>query len=401
MLLLDNTVQTYAWGARDGLADLVGSVPSGGPEAELWIGAHPLAPSRLAQDPERTLADVVAADPEAALGPDLAAEVGPRLPFLLKVLAIGAPLSVQAHPSADQARAGFSAEEEAGTPLTAPHRTYRDPYRKPELLVALVDTWALCGFRPPAEALELVDRLGVAALEPLSEALGIGGPDGTRAALSWVLQLDDGARDRVAGAAAAAALGLAGEDGGRASPYTWVAHLAAEHPGDPGCISPLLLNLLRLAPGDRVHLPAGYLHAYLEGAGVEVMAASDNVLRGGLTSKHIDVPELLRSLRFDAGLPDDPDPVDEAPGVRSYDVGEEAFALTRLVPSEAGGSIDLGRIGPALLLATGGTAKVHGDHEALGLAAGRAAFVAAADGPVRVEGDGTVWLARPGRAPFA
>ena len=120
--------------------------------------------------------------------------------------------------------------------------------------------------------------------------------------------------------------------GDRRDPYAWVGRLADEHPGDPGCLSPLLLNLLHLEPGERVHLPAGYLHAYLEGAGVELMAASDNVLRGGLTSKHIDVPELLRSLRFDAGLPIAPKPLDEAPGIRSYDVGETAFALTGWCP---------------------------------------------------------------------
>ena len=396
MLLLDNPVQTYDWGAVDGLVDLVGVPPSGGPQAELWIGTHPVAPSHLVAQPDTTLAAAIAEDPAAALGPALAEAVGPRLPFLLKVLAIGASLSVQAHPSAAQALEGYAAEEAAGVPLGAPERTYRDPYAKPELLVALVDTWALCGFREPADALALVEGLGVAPLEPLRDALGAGGPDGTRAALSWVLQLDERTAVDVAAAAAAAALDIAA-GGDRRDPYGWVGRLAEEHPGDPGCLSPLLLNLLHLEPGERVHLPAGYLHAYLEGAGVELMAASDNVLRGGLTSKHIDVPELLRSLRFDAGLPIAPKPHDEAPGIRSYDVGETAFALTRLVPGDAGGAITLDAIGPALLLATGGAAEVHSGSETLDLGHGRAAFVAAVDGPVRVEGGGTVWLARPGR----
>src|SRR4051812_45634180 len=170
MLLLDNPIKDYAWGAVDGMASLVGRPPTGGPEAELWIGAHPVAPSRLADDPSRTLADAIAADPVTLLGRSLAERTDGTLPFLLKVLAIGAPLSIQAHPSAEQAREGFAREEAAGVPVDAPERTYRDASAKPEQLVALVDTWALLGFRRPHEAAALVDGLGLDELRPLEAA---------------------------------------------------------------------------------------------------------------------------------------------------------------------------------------------------------------------------------------
>ena len=150
MLLLDNTIQNYAWGTRNGMAPLVGTTPSGQPEAELWVGTHPIAPSRVVGDPlGRSLADVIAEDPHRWLGPELADRGHRALPFLLKVLAVGEPLSIQAHPSEAQARRGFAREEEAGIPIDAANRTYRDPNAKPEALVALTDTWALCGFRNP------------------------------------------------------------------------------------------------------------------------------------------------------------------------------------------------------------------------------------------------------------
>ena len=171
MLLLSNRVRDYAWGPVDGFARLLGTTPTGGPEAELWVGSHPAAPSTVVAGAGSldgsTLDALIASDPVRWLGPELASKGYDALPFLLKVLAIGAPLSLQAHPSAEQAEAGYAREDLAGLALHDPRRTYRDRGAKPEALVALCETWALCGFRPADEAAALVDALGIDDLEPL------------------------------------------------------------------------------------------------------------------------------------------------------------------------------------------------------------------------------------------
>jgi mannose-6-phosphate isomerase len=394
MLLLHNTIQRYAWGRRNGMAELVGSEPTGGPEAELWVGAHPVAPSRVVDDPNgRTLAEVIAADPERWLGPDLVARGVTTLPFLLKVLAIGTPLSLQAHPSRDEARAGFRREEEAGIPRDAPERTYRDANAKPEALVALTDTWALCGFRTPQEAAHLLEPLGVAVLDPLRTVLVGGSGSALADALSWVLHLDGSERVAVAQAVATAARRCS--SGAGSDPYHWVVELARHHPGDPGCLAPILLHVLHLAPDEAVHLPAGNLHAYLCGAGVELMAASDNVLRGGLTPKHIDVDELLQVLRFDPGVPTPPVRAHPAPDLTTYDCGEDDFGLVAVDPSPAGTTIS--PRGPSLLLATGGPVRVLGPSGPVSIHGGAAAFVPPGHGELTVTGPGRLWWATVGR----
>ncbi|WP_421120145.1 mannose-6-phosphate isomerase, class I [Aquihabitans daechungensis] len=303
MLLLRNPIQPYAWGPVDGLEPLVGTEPTGDHEAELWVGTHPRGPSTVVggEHDGRSLAEVIAQDPARWLGSDLAGAGHTALPFLLKVLAIGQPLSLQAHPSAEQAAEGFAREEAAGIPIDATERNYRDPSPKPEALVALTPTWALCGFRPSIEAANLLAGLGVDAFDPLVEALASGGDDGLRTVLGWLLRLDRSSRSSIADAVAASVERLKGDD--REDPRIWVRRLVQAFPGDPTAVAPLLLNVVRLEPGEAVHLPAGNLHAYLDGAGVEIMAASDNVLRGGLTPKHVDVDELLSVLRFEPGSP--------------------------------------------------------------------------------------------------
>lgn len=393
MLLLTNAVQTYAWGRIDGLAPLVGSEPSGGPEAELWVGTHPAAPSLVVDDPDgRTLGEVIAADPVRWLGEDLAAAGHTALPFLLKILAIGSPLSLQAHPSADQAAAGFAREEAAGVPIDASHRTYRDPAPKPEALVALTDTWALCGFREPEEVADLVGRLGVPTLEPLLVALGHDGHEGLRNAFTWLLHLGGSDSDAVVTAAVDAAHREV--SGSLDDPMTWVIRLAEGHPSDPTILAPLLTELVHLAPGQAVHLPAGNLHAYLDGAGIEVMQASDNVLRGGLTPKHIDVDELLEVLTFEPGMPAAPVHKDRGGGVETFDAGEETFALALVTPG--GGEVEIRPEAPSLLLATDGRIDLAGTDEGLSVEGGDAAFVAPGEGPIAVSGPGRLWWATTG-----
>ena len=377
MLLLRNVVQPYNWGPVDGLARLLGSEPTGEHEAELWVGTHERGPST-----------VVAGDPGAE-GRTLAEVVG-DLPFLLKVLAIGRVLSLQAHPSTEQAASGFAREEEAGLPIDAPDRNYRDAGAKPEVLVALEPTWVLCGFRPADEAADLLHALGVPELGPLVDKLRGRGADTLLDALGWLLRLGAEDRDVVARAASAAAGCV--DAAWRADPRAWAALLARQHPGDPMCVAPLLLELLELAPGDAVHLPAGNLHAYLEGAGVELMSTSDNVLRGGLTSKHVDVDELLHVLRPEVGLP--PPPARRVDGALTiYDCGEPSFGLVRVELGDE--PVELAPVRGSLLLPVGGEADLAGPSGGLTVGHGDAVYASAGEA-IAASGRGSLWWATTG-----
>ncbi len=318
------------------------------------------------------------------------------------MLAIGEPLSLQAHPSAAQAAAGFAREEAAGVPIDAPDRCYRDASPKPEALVAIRPSWALCGFRAAGESAGLLRTLGVEALAPSATALEAaeGNPQAESAArrslLEWLLGLEGDERTALASAIAGATVVAAAPPpsvGPPVDPCSWVRALGETHPGDPLAVAPLILNLLPLAPGEALHLPAGNLHAYLRGAGVEIMAASDNVLRGGLTPKHVDVDELVSVLRFGAGVPEGLQWRSNGP-VTTYDADEEAFALA--VVDAAAGPVELMARAPALLLATGGSVEVAGRGATMVLEHGLGAFVAPDPTPVRVSGTGWLWWATTG-----
>uniref|UniRef100_UPI001E612E94 mannose-6-phosphate isomerase, class I n=1 Tax=Streptomyces clavuligerus TaxID=1901 RepID=UPI001E612E94 len=243
------------------------------------------------------LDEVIAADPVRELGAPAVDRFGPQLPFLFKILAAGAPLSLQVHPDLDQARAGFAAEERAGIPADAPHRNYKDANHKPELICALTPFDGLCGFRPVPVTAELLAGLGVDSLKPYADLLHAHPEEAAlREVLTAVLTADP---DRIAATVTEAAT-AADRLGGPYAPYARLAH---HFPGDPGVIAAMLLNHVRLQPGEALYLGAGVPHAYLSGLGVEIMANSDNVLRCGLTPKHIDVPELLRIVRFTANDP--------------------------------------------------------------------------------------------------
>jgi mannose-6-phosphate isomerase len=383
VLGLANRIQPYAWGPVDGLARLVGTDPTGGDEAELWIGAHPAAPSTTADG--TPLDAAVAADPPGLLGPEVVERFGPRLPFLLKVLAIGDNLSIQLHPDPDQAAAGFAREDDAGTPVDAPDRTYKDPHAKPEVLVALAPTWVLVGFRPGTDAAARIRSLGPEA-KPLADLVA-DQPDARRA-LVHLLTADDDERRLLAT--------LAGRAGAGDDARSWVRRLAAAHPGDPTVLAPLVLDLRQLVPGEGIFLPAGVPHAYLQGAGVELMGASDNVVRGGLTSKHIDTDALVELLAPPGvgvlGMAGD----DVDLGIRRYDPPVPEITLHRL---EAGGRSMPAPpgSGPALAVATGGSAVLTTGDDRVELGAGRAVLVRPDErARCRVRGPGVVWWATTG-----
>jgi mannose-6-phosphate isomerase len=383
--LLVNPVRPYAWGSRDVLAAMQGRpVPSPTPEAELWIGAHPAAPSTVSRPGGPvSLADLVEAEPEAVLGADVVRRFGPRMPYLLKLLAAAEPLSLQAHPDAEQARRGYEAEMAAGTA----ERNYVDPYHKPELLVAVSEFEGLCGFRDPADSADLLDALGVPRLGPVVARLRDGAlGDAVAALLAWPAE---DRPDLVKAVAAAAA------EGRQASGYAMAAGLAGYYPDDVGVVVALLLNHVRLRPGEAIWMPAGNLHAYLRGVGVEIMAASDNVLRGGLTPKRVDVPELLRVLRFTPLA----DPVIRAepvaPGVVTWPAPVAEFRLHRVTLDREVPAADLRPAGPRAVFCLDGDVTVD-DGRPVGLSPGEAAFGRAGEGPLRFTGAGIVFVASTG-----
>ncbi|MFS0867885.1 mannose-6-phosphate isomerase, class I [Microbacterium sp. 179-B 1A2 NHS] len=374
--MLSNAPRDYSWGSASLIPALQGREPTGEPEAEVWFGDHPGSPATVPDG--RTLTRVRA---DSGL---------PPLPYLLKILAASASLSIQAHPSAAQARAGFAREESAGIPRNAGERTYRDDNHKPEIIVALSDPFrALVGLRPlertRALLAELGDRPGIAAL-----AAALAGEDES-AALRAVIEDALSGRSAAIVADVSAALTDAGS-AEFAQEVDVLRAIARDFPGDPGLVVALLMNLVVLRPGQAAFAPAGVLHAYQDGLGVELMAASDNVLRGGLTPKHIDVPELMRVVDTRPGPAPLVEPVGEG-GLEVFDVGVPDFRLIRVTLDGRERRVALS--GPTIVLATDGEVLVSAASAEVRLRAGTAAY-AADESAVDLAGIGTVYLAQPG-----
>lgn len=389
MWQLTNTIRHYPWGSRTVIPELLGE-PSPAPEpfAELWMGAHPDAPSRLSDG--RGLDAAIAAEPDRLLGPVVRHRFGDRLPFLMKVLAAETPLSLQAHPTTAQAEVGFAAEEAAGIPKDDPTRTFKDPHHKPEILLAMTPVEALCGFRPVEESLHCLAKLQLPELKPTIAALARGG---LQVAIPQLLALSVRRRESLVTAVSAkAATFVAAHDPEFINTYRWAASLADTYPGDIGVVISLLCNHLTLVPGEAVFLPAGNLHAYLSGAGVEVMASSDNVLRGGLTSKHVDLAALVEVLDFTDGKVPVIRPV-LGPGGLRYPVPVEDFDLTRCELGADAGSLRMP--GPQVLLCTEGTAELGTDDGELVLRQGESAFVPAGV-PLSAQGPAVLYRATTG-----
>jgi mannose-6-phosphate isomerase len=381
---LHNPVRHYAWGSHTAIAAMQGrAAPTPEAEAELWLGAHPASPSALSCI-NLGLDRAIVADPAGLLGLDVVARFGPRLPFLLKVLAADEPLSLQAHPNAAQAAAGFATEEAAGTP--AQSRNYVDASHKPELLVAVEEFDALCGFRAPEESARTLEALDVPGLKSTVDALRRGEPcEALRDAVAGLLTLPAADREALVSAVAAAAAR-------RDEPeYTLVNELAELYPGDIGVLIALLLNRVRLAPGEAVFMAAGILHAYLHGVAIEVMAASDNVLRGGLTPKRVDVSELLRVLRFEVTENPVRRPVDVAPGVVTWPVPVPDFALFRATAAER--AIRLPGLGPRVVLCLRGEVSADDGIMPVRLRAGEGGFAPAGSAEISLAGNGEVYQA--------
>ena len=334
----------------------------------------------------------VQSDPDGQLGPAVRGRFGDVLPFLVKVLAAEEPLSLQAHPSAEQAVEGYVREDRVGVPLKSPIRNYRDRSHKPELLVALTEFDALGGFRPPARSVALMRALAVSDLDPFITLLG-GQPDadGLRALFTTWITAPQPDLDVLIPAVldGAVAYVRSGETEFAAEARTLL-ELGERYPGDAGVLAAMLLNRIALAPGEAIFMPAGNLHSYIRGVGMEVMANSDNVLRGGLTPKHVDVPELLRVLDFtpaDEGTLRTPTHRD---GIELfYDAPAVEFATCVLMVDgdDLGHEIDAPsrHDGPQILVCTEGSVVVRAKSDVVVLERGSAAWVAADDGPIRLE----------------
>jgi mannose-6-phosphate isomerase len=391
--LLRGAIRTYAWGSRTAIAEFTGRpVPAAHPEAELWLGANPGDPAWLENpDGEISLLQALVDDPEGQLGPVTRARFGDVLPFLVKVLAADEPLSLQAHPSAEQAAEGYLREEKLGIPVNSPVRNYRDASHKPELLVALHQFEALAGFRPAARTVELLRALAVSDLDPYIDLLDDqSDADGLRALFTTWITAPQPDIDVLVAAVLDGAIHYVSSGATEfAAEVKTVLELGERYPGDAGVLAALLLNRITLSPGEAIFLSAGNLHAYLRGVGLEVMANSDNVLRGGLTPKHVDVPELLRVLNFTPT----PESQLRAPTHRDglglvYDTPAQEFAASMLTLGDAqlGHEVDAPsrHDGPQILLCTEGSTTVSGKSGALTLTHGAAAWVAADDGPIRL-----------------
>jgi mannose-6-phosphate isomerase len=384
MELLQPVIRPYAWGSRHGIAQLQGRpVPAPGPEAELWMGAHPSAPSGVA---ETTLDAVIAADPDRELGPACVARFGPRLPFLLKVLSAEQALSIQLHPSRAQAQVGFRAG----------NVNYVDDWPKPELLCALTPFEVLAGLRDPSDAAALLRALAVPALQPLAAELDAAtAPEALSRALAAILEWPEGSRADLVTNVVTACATLASSDSPYAAPCAAAVREAGHRPGDLGLVAMLLMRHAVLAPGQAVFMPAGGLHAYLRGTGIETLANSDNVIRAGLTGKHIDVPELLKLLDPAVTVPVlTPAPLGD--GVTWFDTPAPEFRL--YVADLAGPVIPMPAAGPRIALCTAGAATLRAESgETVKLPRGESCFIPAADGPLHAAGPARLFLASPGQ----
>jgi mannose-6-phosphate isomerase len=391
---LDNPVRHYAWGSARDIPDFLGVPPDGTPQAELWMGAHPGDSSRVLRGgtPE-ALAGLIAKDPDAELGPAVAAQYGGRLPFLLKVLSAGEPLSLQVHPDQARAQARFADPAYADD--------YTDDNHKPEIICALRDGFeALSGFRPVPGTLALLDELGVPGLAAGRELLA--SQPGAAGLAVAVTELLTGTAAGGSGAALAATLAdvsragqrLAAGGGEWAAAGRAYAGLAAGHPRDPGVLVALLLNHVVLGAGEALFTAAGVPHCYLHGFGAELMAASDNVLRAGLTSKRVNVPELLEVLDFRpaplAVRHAEPDGV-----LETYPVPVPDFRLGRLELGTQPVALPGG--GPQILLGIAGTVRLAAPGGAeLELRRGQSAYLAASCAGVTAAGPGTALRASVG-----
>ncbi len=389
--LLKNSVRNYDWGSFTAISDLLGDkTPSERPMAELWMGAHPKAPSRVFFNNQWiSLIDLVTAYPKDILGEPVVDRFKESLPYLFKILAAEQPLSIQAHPDETAARKGFCRENAQNIPLDADERNYKDSRHKPELICALTPFWAMNGFRTRAEILKNFERFLPDAVPCARRLITVGnGNEGLRTFFKMLLTL--GTEEKQTW------LKMALEKTGEKpeDPLSfWIRRLNDVYPGDIGVLSPAFLNLVRLNPGEGMFLPPGELHSYLEGVGIELMANSDNVLRGGLTSKYVDVDELTAVMSYDERQIDILFPRKLKPTEHLYDTPSAEFALSRITVKEGTvHSADKIR-SVEILLCVQGSAAISNARDLIRIDRGASVIVPAAASEYLIRGAATLYKA--------
>jgi len=401
LYLLENTVQKYDWGSPVELPRFLGrDNPSGEPWAELWMGAHPKAPS-ITVDPatgtKTPLDRLISDDPARTLGPPVAARFGNTLPFLFKILSAAKPLSIQAHPSKRKAEHGFAREEFSGIPINAPERNYKDPNHKPETVVALSRFEGLCGFRPIDE---IVDNVKALSPNDWQHFVGRLAHDPGKLELSvffhsMISQKGDVIVKRLEYSRARSERIVASEppDSPKSALFAWVLRLLDAYPGDVGALAPLILNLFALEPGQALNLSAGQAHAYLRGTAAEIMANSDNVLRGGLTQKHMDVPEFISALSFDSLAINPVEAGEPKDGFCSYHCDVPDYAIAKASVSGRLETVRRPSVPEILLCTTGALELSSSGGRSIPLPRGSSVFVTADEKRYTLEGEGTVFRA--------
>lgn len=385
---ITGAIQHYDWGSHTAIPTILGKGTGTAPVAEYWLGTHPRGHARLVDE-----SPLDAWLTPQRLGKDTVAAFGAKLPFLLKLLAAERPLSLQAHPSREQAEEGYAYEEANAIPADAPERTYKDPWAKPEALVALSNFTALMGFREPRKTIDLIDRLGVKVdLDTIYGPLRHrGGSAGIAEAFFDILSHGE---EHVAAVeqVVATAVTKTDEHGPLGNFARMIVEIDQFHPSDPGILAAMMLNIVTLEPGDAIFLPAGQMHAYLRGTGVEIMASSDNVVRGGLTSKHVDVDELLRVVDFSPLYPEAVPTRDEQ-GATHYLTPSREFQLWSLdLPDD----VPVPGVGARIALVTSGEVTIAGGEVQEILRSGEAVVIGADEEGLRVSGRGQLFVAAPG-----
>jgi mannose-6-phosphate isomerase len=353
--LMKNTIQTYAWGSHTAISALLGEPsPSAKPQAELWMGAHAKAPSLIRYHGRwQALDQLIMQYPEAFLGKAVSRRFGSRLPFLLKVLAAEQPLSIQAHPDKKQAKTGFLRENDAKIDLDAAHRNYKDPQHKPECICALTPFVGMCGFRSLTDMMSLMGSIWPT---PYNELMTVLTQNGVKPFFRRIMTLPPKKRLDLVARSVENAQSTARQN---SAPF-WIVRLNEQFPGDIGVLAPLFLNIVTLQPGEAVFLPARQLHAYLNGVGIEIMANSDNVLRGGLTPKHVDVPELLQIVDFGPYTPKifKAEALDDIESVFHCKADEFELSILRMIAGREH-QINWGAEAVCILFCTRGEAKLN------------------------------------------
>lgn len=390
LIKLSNQIQNYAWGSHTTLASMRGlSVPSQKPEAEVWVGAHPSAPSTVhASSGDIALDRLVAESPERVLPAGLTS-----FPFLFKILAIDAPLSIQVHPTDAQAVAGFEAEQAAGVALDSPHRNYKDSFSKPETVIALSEMKILTGVRPADELAQLAQGLELDWLKPLLGAAS------ARELLAAIIHMDDDAAAAAVAQTVARASSWAAAHPSETSALDTllaraadlVAQVDRKHPGDRGLLVAVVMNLVYLAPGDSAFTPDGQVHAYVSGTAIEIMNPSDNVMRAGLTPKHIDTEELIKILGEQQAAPkilrSEPD---DAP-VSVYRLWDERMSVIRVRLNND--SVALTLSGVAAVLGVSGSLTFTSAETSIAIEPTESLLHTGSDTEVEISGSGEAYIA--------